>query len=132
MGWAGLAWTVIGSLQLLVGLDTGHVLGALTGGASIALGAVLIVVVLPRKVVAAESGLMIQRPLWRRTVVSWLDIEDIRSVNDRPGSPLAVFLSDGSTIKTELHPVENRSLPRHWHAVKAERGNSASSTDGDG
>jgi hypothetical protein len=70
-----------------------------------------------RSVTATQDGLVIRRALWQKTFVPWDDVADIRSEKDRPGYPLAVFTRDGSVIQTGLHPVEHRSLPRHWRAV---------------
>lgn len=74
-----------------------------------------------KRVTATEDGLVVRREFWRQTFVPWNDVVDIRSEKERPGYALAIFTSDGSIIRTGLHPVENRSLPRHWQAVTTAR-----------
>ena len=118
LAWVGVFLVALGALQVVDGFLDRSVHRSLLWAVFVAVNLLQAAFVLPQKVVTTGEGLIIQRPFWRRTVVEWHNISDIRSVEDRPGSQLAVYLVGGGKILTGLHPVEHRGLVHHWEAVK--------------
>jgi len=108
-------WLLNGAFRLLVltSVAVDLVLAAL----SIGLGGYAAICLVPHRVRADGTGLRVRGAGWRTTSVAWSEIADIRPRRpDRPGDPLVVVTLDGREVRTMLHPVTHRSLPRHWRA----------------
>ena len=105
--------SVVGVSQL----TRGSVFGDVIGGLSLLLAVTNLVWLLPRQVSVDAAGLHRRGAWWRTTTVPWDDVADIRPAKDRPGHELAIVHRDGTLLSTGLHPVEHRTLKRHWQQV---------------